>query len=221
MVDDMIEVVSKAEPILLSIVVPTSIAVVTKTLQTLGKQLLSFAIPGWAAEMVRRENFHNERLVNQSMGFGFGNFTMQSIIMNNGTDQVLAARVAENVSLIKSIPQQYMTQINSTVLEAVSGGNTRDGLAAEIQKRGDVTLNRARIIARDQVSKANASLNQIRQQNLGVVEYVWQTSLDERVRPTHRVKHGKTFRWDTPPPDTGHPGHDYLCRCVANGVIPV
>ena len=28
-------------------------------------------------------------------------------------------------------------------------------------------------------------------------------------------KDGKTFRWDTPPDDTGHPGEDYGCRCTA------
>ena len=43
----------------------------------------------------------------------------------------------------------------------------------------------------------------------------WLTSDDERVRPSHREKVGKFFRWDDPPADTGHPGADIQCRCVA------
>jgi len=221
MVQAMQEEVARVEPALLNVVLPSvGLAAITETLVTLGRMLLAKIRPSIATDMVRRENLHNERLMNQVMGIGFGNFSLRTLVMNEGIDRELAARVAENVSLIKSIPEMYHTKLNTVVYEAVSGGVTRDKLAEEIQKIGSVTLSRARIIARDQVAKANGALTQIRQQNLGVTEYVWQTSQDERVRPTHRVKHGKTFRWDSPPPDTGHPGHDYMCRCVANAIIP-
>jgi SPP1 gp7 family putative phage head morphogenesis protein len=51
-----------------------------------------------------------------------------------------------------------------------------------------------------------------------VEEYVWSTSRDERVRPSHSAKDGKRFKWNDPPSDTGHPGNEIQCRCVA---IPV
>ncbi|MFN9900791.1 MAG: phage minor head protein, partial [bacterium] len=82
-------------------------------------------------------------------------------------------------------------------------------LIEEIQKVSNNSLRKAQLIARDQTAKANAVLTQVRQQRLGIQEYIWQTCQDERVRPTHASKHGKIFRWDSPPPDTGHPGHDY------------
>lgn len=78
---------------------------------------------------------------------------------------------------------------------------------------------RYEFIARDQTSKLIGELDRLRQQQIGVDEYDWATSADERVRPTHRSKNGKRFRWDEPPPETGHPGEDYQCRCVARAVI--
>lgn len=39
------------------------------------------------------------------------------------------------------------------------------------------------------------------------------------MRPTHRANDGRVFTWDDPP-DTGHPGEDYNCRCAADPYIP-
>lgn len=44
--------------------------------------------------------------------------------------------------------------------------------------------------------------------------YVWRTKEDEKVRRSHRENNGKVFAWDSPP-ETGHPGEDYGCRCIA------
>lgn len=44
--------------------------------------------------------------------------------------------------------------------------------------------------------------------------YIWRTSGDDKVRPSHAANNGKIFAWDNPP-ETGHPGEDYNCRCRA------
>ena len=44
--------------------------------------------------------------------------------------------------------------------------------------------------------------------------YMWLTSGDEKVRPSHAANVGKIFYWSDPPP-TGHPSEDINCRCVA------
>jgi len=103
-------------------------------------------------------------------------------------------------------------------------GGTNQGSKAvsmiqQIRQIGNVTVNRARLIARDQTAKLNSTLNQQRQQNLGVTQYIWRTSGDGRVRETHKDNNGKVFNWDKPPKDTGHPGHDINCRCVAEPII--
>lgn len=76
---------------------------------------------------------------------------------------------------------------------------------------------RARLIARDQVSKATGELNKLRQREVGVSRYRW-TSGDERVRPDHEANSGKVFEWSSPP-STGHPGEDVQCRCTAVAIV--
>ncbi len=133
---------------------------------------------------------------------------------------VMKLKTRENVALIKSIPDEYFDKIERLVFESVIQGRTSSrSMIDEIREIGGVTQARARFIARDQTAKLNAALNRERNQALGIVEYIWRTSKDERVRDSHRSKEGKRYRWDDPPADTGHPGEDYQCRCTAVPVI--
>lgn len=49
--------------------------------------------------------------------------------------------------------------------------------------------------------------------------YVWYTLNDDKVRISHTERHGQVFSWDNPP-EGGHPGEDYGCRCLAVKYIP-
>lgn len=144
---------------------------------------------------------------------------VSNIIQNEGLEDILVATTRENVGLIRSIPEEYFQKIETMVFSNVTQGTKANSMIKQIQKIGKTTTNRARLIARDQSSKLNSALNQQRQQNLSIEEYVWRTSGDERVRANHKSKNGKTFRWDKPPKDTGHPGTDIQCRCVAQPII--
>ena len=137
--------------------------------------------------------------------------------------------VKENVSLIKTIPDQYFARIEQVVHRGAATGRPTKAIAADIQNVYGITKNRAKLIARDQVAKFNGTLTQVRQTDLGISKYTWSTSLDERVRgnpsglypkarPSHYVREGKTFSWDDPPED-GHPGEPINCRCVAIAVF--
>jgi len=119
--------------------------------------------------------------------------------------------VNENVSLIKSIPEQFFDRVEQTVIREVKAGSLTGEIADEIQHIYGVSESRAALIARDQTSKFNGSLNHLRQANVGIKKYIWRTSRDERVRESHAEKEGETFSWDDPPADTGHPGDDINC----------
>jgi SPP1 gp7 family putative phage head morphogenesis protein len=146
---------------------------------------------------------------------------LQSVIQNEGLEDILVATTSENVSLIRSIPEEYFKRIEGIVFSGTTQGSTAGSMIQQIKKSGKVTDNRARLIARDQSSKLNSALTQQRAQNLGAEEYIWRTSEDERVRESHRSKNGRVYRWDNPPNDTGNPGHDIQCRCVAQPIIKV
>ncbi|MES2905860.1 MAG: phage minor head protein [Pseudomonadota bacterium] len=48
--------------------------------------------------------------------------------------------------------------------------------------------------------------------------YIWHTAGDEKVRASHAENEGKIFSWDEPP-EVGHPGEGYNCRCTAEPYI--
>ena len=127
--------------------------------------------------------------------------------------------VAANSALIKSIPTQYMAQVEQTIRAGVLAGESPKSLAAKIQKVGGVSENRAKLISADQISKANGELNKYRQQDLGIKDYIWKTSRDERVRPLHQARQDQEFSWSKPPSD-GHPGMPIRCRCYAAAIFP-
>lgn len=142
--------------------------------------------------------------------------------MLSGSDRLSSAvrlKMQENVDLITSLPMEYLDEVRTMVAENLAEGLRWEAIADNIEQRGDVSESRAKLIARDQTSKMNAAFNEVRQTELGIEEYEWQTSDDERVRDSHREKEGQTFRWDDPPDDTGHPGEDIQCRCTAIPII--
>jgi len=134
------------------------------------------------------------------------------------TDQ-LKLFASQNAQLITSIPNQELERVAGDIERGLQQGVRYEDIAKDMQKSFGITHRRAKLIARDQTTKLNSSLTRLRQQELGVEEYIWQTSGDERVRQTHKANDGKKFRWDDPPKITGHPGNDVNCRCVARPVL--
>lgn len=49
--------------------------------------------------------------------------------------------------------------------------------------------------------------------------YVWRAQQDDRVRRLHRLNDGRIYSWDDPP-QTGHPGTAFGCRCQAIEFVP-
>ncbi len=130
--------------------------------------------------------------------------------------------VTANVALIKSIPVEYLDGVRETVEKAFAAGERFESVAKRIAHIGDVTENRARLIARDQISKMNASFNEVRQTSVGIKRYTWSGALDKRERPSHRALEGSEHAWASPPLVDGehvHPGEAINCRCAAIPVI--
>lgn len=139
--------------------------------------------------------------------------------------EVLIARARENIKLIETIHPRFTDTLTRALLrERLTGqliaGETaapmdqeaRENMFRRTAKSSGYNLRR---ITRDQTNKLTGQINQANQEHLGIETYRWQTSDDDRVRDTHRSKDDAIFRWDSPPPDTGHPGEDIQCRCVA------
>jgi SPP1 gp7 family putative phage head morphogenesis protein len=135
----------------------------------------------------------------------------------------------DNVNLITTLIGDVEAKVEKTIFNGFRAGLRHEEIAKDVRKylnpnatdalgRKQNVVYKAKFIARDQVAKLNGQISQSRQQDLGVRRYIWRTSGDERVRDSHRKKEGKIFSWDSPP-DTGHPGEDFQCRCTAEPVI--
>lgn len=111
-------------------------------------------------------------------------------------------------------------------------GALPDQLAKIVETAAGVAQRKARTIADAETSLLVSKFRQRRFESVGSKSYRWETSHDEKVRPTHgesnnhRILDGRTFEWSSPPvvdAATGrrrHPGEDFgPCRCVARALL--
>lgn len=140
---------------------------------------------------------------------------------------ILRATINENVSLIKSIPAQYLTQVEGSVFRAVQVGGDLGKLTEELAAHHGVTRRRAANIARDQNNKANAALKRERQLTLGLDEEEWvHSGGGKHPRATHvkagkdRVRYKIADGWVDPADGVRcWPGSKIGCRCTGRTVI--
>lgn len=135
-----------------------------------------------------------------------------------GLDDKIATFARQNAQLIKSVPADYLYDIEQATLRYLREGRRAEELAGELEDRYGVAANRAALIAVDQIGKLNGELTEARHTNLGITRYYWRTAGDERVRPDHARRDGEIFEYAHPPED-GNPGFPIRCRCYADPLI--
>lgn len=138
--------------------------------------------------------------------------------------EALDVSIAESVSLIKSIAQHHLTQVEQLVMRSVSAGRDVGGLRRDLQQQLGVTRRRAALIARNQNNMATATVHKTRQTELGITRAVWlHSSAGRHPRKEHMDFSGKEYdvakgawlehKWTWP-------GVEINCRCVSKSVIP-
>lgn len=144
------------------------------------------------------------------------------------TGETALLLMREQVGLIKSIPLEAGLRAQKLANEAFFDGTRADEIAQELLRTNEVTESRAQLIARTEVARSNASINQARAVSVGSSHYIWRNSGDGVVREAHEFYHGKKldgkmFAWNSPPTlddgTTGHPGTFPNCRCYAEAVF--
>lgn len=139
-------------------------------------------------------------------------------------NDILQATIAENVSLVKSIAQTHLTNVEGLVMRSVQEGRDLGTLTKALEESYGVTRRRAETIARNQNNMATAALTRSRQVELGITKARWLHSAGGKTpRPEHVAFSGKTYdvskgayleeKWTWP-------GREINCRCVSIPVIP-
>lgn len=134
--------------------------------------------------------------------------------------------VAENAKLIRSMPLRIAQQVTEMAARRQQSGERAVSAEQFIPR---VAAWHARLIARTETSKASTALTQARAENLGFKWFVWRTSLDERVRKSHRLMEDVLVQWtDLPSPEelAGErsygryaAGNVFNCRCYCEMVL--
>ncbi|AUO26539.1 phage head morphogenesis protein [Pseudomonas sp. NC02] len=144
-------------------------------------------------------------------------------IRNAPTGRVMQGLLAEQVTLIKSIPLDAAKRVHELTLQGIEDGTRASEIAKEIQRSGEVSESKAKLIARTEVARTASTLTEARARSVGSEGYIWRTSGDSDVRHSHAEMNGKFVRWDSPPTldkMTGHAGCFPNCRCYPDPVIP-
>lgn len=169
-----------------------------------------------------------DNMVKSALGVEFA-----SIIDGEDMMTALNSALAENASLIESIPQQHHARVSRAIVDHFAG-NLPQGLPKRLQEIYKIDENRARFIARDQTASLTSAITEQRNKESGFDEYIWRNQQDRRVvgnpsglyprgnkrHQDHWNREGKVFKWSKPPRD-GHPGKPINCRCFAQPKIDV
>lgn len=161
-----------------------------------------------------------------------GGLSLKTGVVPKGMEDVSTAIVAENVSLITSIPAQYFNDITGSVMRSITTGSGLATLIPQIKKYDGITERRAKNIALDQTRKAYNSINKQRMQAIGVKKFEWvHSGGGQHPRLSHIALSGSIYAFDNLPvinkeqvdsgsesPVRGIPGQAINCRCT---MIPV
>lgn len=181
-------------------------------------QLLEFALFGsmnlYSAErMVRHfrrfSTMRSERLAGL---IGRDRYQMTDV------DEILQMAVRSNLEKMKGVSSLWVDETSQVLVQSFRTGELTNDVAKAINRRAEIAQGRAKFVARNEMATLSGVLDEHNQTTNGVTHYRWVTSLDERVRESHQPLHGQVFDWNYPP-DVGHPGHDFNCRCIADPII--
>ena len=91
------------------------------------------------------------------------------------TGAAMQRLLAEQVTLIKSISLDAAKRVHELTLQGIEDGTRSNEIAKEIMRSEEVSENRAKLIARTEVSRTAATLTEVRAKSVGSDGYIWRT----------------------------------------------
>jgi SPP1 gp7 family putative phage head morphogenesis protein len=204
--------------------------ILTNQLTATFQQLFERRAQGLAESMVSQADRTSSANLHESLKTLSGGLSLKTTVLTGPLKEVMKASVTENVKLISSISQDYLTQMTGAVMRSITTGNGLQDLVPFFQRYKGVTIRRARLIANDQTKKVYGNLNAHRMQKLGLDKYEWlHSSGGAEPRELHQHLNGKICSLSDPPiiqyakgnqPEVrGKPGDLINCRCTMRPVI--
>lgn len=162
-----------------------------------------------------------------------GGLSLNTGLVPDDLKTVAKALIEENVSLIKSIPSEYFTQITGSVMRSITTGNGLPNLLKDLNKYSNQNKRRIKNLALDQTRKAYNTINRQKMEALGIKQFEWVHSGGGQFpRKSHIAMNGNIYNFDDLPiinkeqvnrgyesPIRGIPGQAINCGCTMVPVI--
>lgn len=153
-----------------------------------------------------------------------GGLSLPTAAMTPDLTEIFKATVHENVSLIKSISQKYLTEVEQAVMRSITNGEGLKTLVPFLQKHRGITYARAKMIAHDQTRKAFQNMAAERMRKLGIQKAEWIHVPSNHPRKTHQEMAGKIYNIDKGLYDSHEkrfviPGELVSCRCMCRPIV--
>lgn len=151
--------------------------------------------------------------------------------MHGGVGVRFKQIISDNARLITSIPQEVAGSLALQIAKGQQQGLRPETMAKALRERfSELTTSRIHLIARTQVGMASTALTRARSEDLNLTHFEWDTSQDQRVRPSHRNMSGVLVDWnDLPSPEAlihikstlgkYAPGMCPNCRCIPSVLL--
>lgn len=159
--------------------------------------------------------------------------TLKTNFLTGDLKEMLKASVNENVSLIESIADEYLSRVQKMVMRSITTGNGLATIVPALKKFDGMSERKAKDIAYDQTRKIYNTFNKSRMEKIGIKKFEWIHSAGGlQPRQSHIAMSGKIFSFDDLPvinkeqvdkgyeaPEKGIPGQAINCRCTMTPVM--
>ncbi|KAA1013019.1 phage head morphogenesis protein [Paraburkholderia panacisoli] len=175
--------------------------------------------------MIRQTIKHSTVTLNISLKEIAKEIELDPAFLNTGRfKEIVTASTQEAAQLIKTLPEQYLSQVQGQVMRSITTGTGLQTLVPFLREKYGQNVRKARSVAHDQTRKAYSNISNARMMAAGVEEFEWVHSRGGKVpRPQHVAWGGKIFRFDKPPVDDTFgpvlPGIAINCRCFARPIL--
>lgn len=175
-------------------------------------------------QMLRSLDRQNQQVFYNEIEEAIG-INSAELIAQEGLKANTNALIQETLEWVNRNVDETLADFSANSLRLMAEGNKFDEVVKGFNQVASKRQSSAKFVARQQLSTFNSLTGKVRAQNLGITEAVWVTARDERVRPCHQVRDGKTFKLDEGLYSSCDnksilTGLEYNCRCISRYIIP-
>ena len=113
-------------------------------------------------------------------------------------NELIRSSVSINSKLVKSIPIELLEDLSYVIEDGFRSGASLEAMNKSIVSKFNISKNRASVVARTEIAKLHSNTIRDEYLKLGIENYEWYTSNDERVRVSHKVLNKKICNWNDP-----------------------